>query len=116
MHNRHPEYKITNKVKSMAESVEGFKFSLQETLKDLSINGKQINLRIVPALKQFLNSSEMLLAKETFNSSLNCESFKTRLEAVFHSFKARQQISFLIVSSEGKCTFTLLSLKLTTLT
>ena len=31
----------------MAESVEGFEFSLQETIKDLSKNGKQIDLRIV---------------------------------------------------------------------
>ena len=47
MHNRHPEYKTTNKVKSMTKSVEGLEFSLQETLKDLSKNGKQIDLRIV---------------------------------------------------------------------
>ena len=47
MHNRPPEYKTTNKVKNMAESVEGFEFSLQETIKDLSKNGKQIDLRTV---------------------------------------------------------------------
>ena len=43
MHNRHPEYKTTNKIKNMAVSVEAFEFSLQETLKDLSKNGKQID-------------------------------------------------------------------------
>ena len=52
VHNRHPEYKTTNKVKNMAESVEGLEFSLQETIKDLSKNGKQIDIRIAcPALK-----------------------------------------------------------------
>ena len=45
MHNRHPEYHTTNKIKNMAESVEAFEFSLQETLKDLSKNGKQIDLK-----------------------------------------------------------------------
>ena len=45
VHNRHPEYKTTNKIKNMAESVEAFEFSLQETLKDLSKNGKQIDLK-----------------------------------------------------------------------
>ena len=35
VHNRHPEYKKTNK-NNLAESVEGFAFPLQETLKDLS--------------------------------------------------------------------------------
>ena len=45
MHNRHPEYHTTNKIKNMAESVEAFEFSLQETLKDLSQNGKQIDLK-----------------------------------------------------------------------
>ena len=45
VHNRHPECKTTNKIKSMAESVEAFKFSLQETFKDLSKNGKQIDLK-----------------------------------------------------------------------
>ena len=43
MHNRHPEYKTTNEIKNMAVSVEAFEFSLQETLKDLSKNDKQIN-------------------------------------------------------------------------
>ena len=51
VHSRYPEYKTTNKVKNMAKSVEGFEFCLQEKLKDLSKNGKQIDLRIVPALK-----------------------------------------------------------------
>ena len=45
VHNRHPEYKTTNKIKSMAESVEAFEFSLQETLKDLWKNGKLIDLK-----------------------------------------------------------------------
>ena len=58
----------------------------------------------------------MALPRETCNSSCNSACFKTKLEAVFHSFKARQQISFLIVRSEGKCTFTLPLFKLTTLT
>ena len=43
MHHRHLEYKTTNKIKNMAESVEAFEFCLQETLKDLSKNGKQID-------------------------------------------------------------------------
>ena len=45
VYNRHPEYKTTHKIKNMAESVEAFEFSLQETLKDLSKNGKQIDLK-----------------------------------------------------------------------
>ena len=43
MHNRHPEYKATNKIQNMAESVEALEFSLQETLKDISKNSKQID-------------------------------------------------------------------------
>ena len=38
-----PEYKTTNDIKNMAESVEAFEF--KETLKDLSKNGKQIDLK-----------------------------------------------------------------------
>ena len=45
VHNRHPKYKTTNKIKNMAESVEAFEFSLQETLKDLSKKSKQIDLK-----------------------------------------------------------------------
>ena len=37
VHNRHPEYQTTNKIKNMAESL--------EALKDLSKNGKQIDLK-----------------------------------------------------------------------
>ena len=45
VHNRHPEYKTPSKIKNMAQSVEAFEFSLQETLKELLKNGKQIDLK-----------------------------------------------------------------------
>ena len=41
VHNRHPEYKTSNKIKNIAEFVEAFEISLQ----DLSKNGKQIDLK-----------------------------------------------------------------------
>ena len=62
MPNRHPEYKTTNKIKNMAESVEGFEFSLQETLKDLSKNGKQIDLKLEQgaAIKSLVHGQDVL--------------------------------------------------------
>ena len=73
MHNRHPEYKTTNKIKNMAVSVEAFEFSLQETLKDLSKNGKQIdpNNGILPELSRTMayttrNTVNRLARKELY--------------------------------------------------
>ena len=43
VHKRHPEYK--KQIKNMAESMGAFEFYLRETLKDLSENGKQIDLK-----------------------------------------------------------------------
>ena len=62
MHNRHQEYKTTNKIKSVAESVEAFRFSLQETLKDLSKNGKQIDLKPEQraAIKSLVHGQDVL--------------------------------------------------------
>ena len=61
-HNGHPEYKTTNKIKNMAESVEAFEFSLQETLKDLSKNGKQIDLKPEQgaAIKSLVHGQDVL--------------------------------------------------------
>jgi len=61
LHNRHPEYKKTNQ-KTLAESVEGFAFSLQETLKDLSKNGKQIDLKPEQgaAIKSLVHGQDVL--------------------------------------------------------
>ena len=62
VHNRHPEYKTTNKIKNVAESVEAFEFSLQETLKDLSKTSKQIDLKLEQgaAIKSLVHGQDVL--------------------------------------------------------
>ena len=63
VHKRHPEIRNTrNKIKNMAESVGAFEFYLQETLKDLSENGKQIDLKPEQgtAMKSLVHGQDVL--------------------------------------------------------